>query len=452
MSSKPQTSDALQRNIGLFSAVSMMTGCMVGASIFIIPGELSASTGPTAWLSYLIGALLISFSCFMFAQVGAVLPVSGANYILCTGAVNSTWGFLYVWCYLMGNSFLFPIMSKTAATYLSIFFPALAGHIPLVSVAFILLTCGISALGNQASTRVQNACVILLIAIVLIFSAGGIGSADWSHFVPMFPRGVKPVILGVISTYYAFAGVNCIIDLSGEIKDPGKNIPRTVFISLGIVVVMYVSMCVALVGLMPAQALGVAAPAVTAAELIFPRWFSFFIAAAAIAACWTTLNALISAMSRMMFVLGRSGILPKPLSKTNRRNAPYLSISILAVMGVCMVLFSATIMQYVNVSSFYLLLTALLVAVASLRLKGSFAKEYASAAFRLDGVWYYLWPGLAIAASVVFMVLQLTDDPVMTGVAVALVPVGIGVYLLRKKRLEAGGKDVDREIMQEMYR
>lgn len=451
MSSNQQKPDALQRNIGLFSAVSMMTGCMVGASIFIIPGELSASTGPTAWLSYLIGAVLISFSCFIFAQAGAVLPVSGANYILCTGAVNSTWGFLYVWCYLLGNSFLFPIMSKTAATYLSIFFPALAAHIPLVSVVVILLTCGIGILGNQASTRVQNACVVLLIAVVLIFSAGGIMNADWSHFTPIFPSGVKPVILGVISTYYAFAGVNCIIDLSGEIKDPGKNIPRIVFISLGIVVVMYVSMCVALVALMPAYGLGVAAPAVTAAELIFPKWFSFFIAAAAVAACWTTLNALISAMSRMMFVLGRSGILPRALAKTNSRNAPYLSISILAVMGVSMVLFSATIMQYVNVSSFYLLLTALLVAVASLRLKKAFAGEYASAAFRLNGIWYYLWPCLAIAASVIFMILQFFDDPVMTGISIVLVPVGIGIYLLRKKKLEAGGKDVDRQIMEDMY-
>ncbi len=64
----------LQRNISLFAAICIMTGCVVGASVFIVPGELSASTGPTAWLSYLIGAILISFSCFMFAQVGAILP------------------------------------------------------------------------------------------------------------------------------------------------------------------------------------------------------------------------------------------------------------------------------------------------------------------------------------------------------------------------------------------
>ena len=443
-------SQGLKRNVGLFAAISMMTGCVVGASVFIVPGELSASAGPTAWLSYLIGAILISFSCFLFAQVGSILPVPGANYVLCTGAINGTWGFLYVWSFLMSNSFLFPIMSETASTYLAVIFPALADYSEIVAVAVFVITCGINLLGNNLSTKIQNACVVLLVAVVLIFSIGGVSHANWEHFDPMFPNGIMPVIIGVISTYYAFAGVNCIIELSGEIKNPGKNIPRTVFISFGIVAVMYIGMCVGLVGLMPPEELGVAAPAVTAAALVFPGWFQYFIALAALAASWTTLNAIISSMARLVYVLGKNTILPPVFGKTNRYNVPHNAIILLTVVGLLMILFSATIMQYVNISSFYLLLVSALVAVASLRIKTHFSAQYEQAEFKLKGVWYYVWPVLAIVTAVFFMGLQLQQDPIMTGVSLVLVPIAIGFYLLRKKKLEADGSSLDQKILDDM--
>ncbi|MCI8576208.1 MAG: APC family permease [Lachnospiraceae bacterium] len=440
----------LQRNISLFAAICIMTGCVVGASVFIVPGELSASTGPTAWLSYLIGAILISFSCFMFAQVGAILPVAGANYVLCTGAVSGTWGFLYVWSFLLSNSFLFPIMSKTAATYLSVIIPGLSEYIEVISVLVILFTCALNLLGNNLSAKVQNGCVILLVTVVIIFSAGGISHADWSHFEPMFPNGLMPVIVGVISTYYAFAGVNCIIELSGEIRNPEKNIPRTVFISFGIVVVMYIGMCVGLVGLMRPEELGVAAPAVTASRIIFPGWFQYFIALAAIAASWTTLNAIVSSMARLIYVLGKSGILPSGMARLNGRNVPRNAIGVLAVMGVLMVMFSATVMQYVNVSSFYLLFVSILVAVASLRIRTGFSAQYEAAEYKLKGIWYYVWPILAIITGIFFMILQFQQDPMMTGVSLVLVPVGILFYLIRKKRLEADGTSLDKRILEHL--
>lgn len=443
-------SQGLKRNVGLFAAICLMTGCVVGASVFIVPGELSASTGPTAWLSYLIGGILILFSCFIFAQVGSILPVAGANYVLCTGTVNGTYGFLYVWAFLMSNSFLFPIMSETSATYLAVIFPPLADYPMAVAVAVFVVTCAINLLGNNLSTKIQNACVILLVAVVLIFSFGGIANANWDHFVPMFPSGVMPVIIGVISTYYAFAGVNCIIELSGEIKNPGKNIPRTVFISFGIVITMYIGMCVGLVALMPPSELGVAAPAVTASLLVFPSWFQYFIALAALAASWTTLNGILASMARLIYVLGKNSILPKPLGKINRYGVPHSAIIVLTVVGLLMILFSAAIMQWVNISSFYLLLVSALVAVASLRIKTHFANQYEQAEFKLKGVWYYVWPILAIVTAIFFMGLQFQQDPVMTGASLVLVPIAVGIYIIRKKKLEADGSSLDQRIMDDM--
>lgn len=390
------------------------------------------------------------FNCFIFAQVGALMPVSGANYVLCSGAVNGTWGFMYVWGFLMANSFLFPIMSRTASNYLAVFFPAIADHVPLVSVIIIVVTVGINLLGTSVSTKVQNAAVVILIAVVLIFSAGGIIHADWSHFDPMMPKGFMPVVMGAISTYYAFAGVNNIVELSGEIKNPGKNIPRTIFISFGIVVVMYIGMCVGLVALVPADELNVALPAVTAAERAFPAFFRYFVSLAAIAASWTTLNAVIAGMARNLYMLGRVQLLPKSFAKTNKNGAPSIVLIVLMIAGCLMVVFSATVMQYVNISSFYLLWIAFLVAFASLRIKDAFPERYEKSPYKLQGIWYYVWPVLALVSGVVFMILQFRDDPGMTGVSVILVPLGVLFYYLRKRNLAAKGINVDEELSKNM--
>ena len=439
-----------KRSLGLFAAISMMTGCIVGASVFVVPGALAVTVGPGVWLSYLIGAILMFFNCFIYAQVGAMLPVSGANYMLCSSSVNGTCGFLYVWGFLLANSFLFPIMSKTAATYLSIFFPVLENHITIVSILLIVLTVLINLFGTNLSATIQNACVIILVAVVLIFSVGGVINANWSHFSPMMPSGFMPVLLGAISTYYAFAGVNCVIELSGEIKNPGKNIPRTMFVSFGIVIVMYIGMCVGLVALVPANELNVPTPAVTAAATCFPGWFKYFIALASVAACWTTLNAVCASSARLLMMLGKTSVLPSGLAKTNKRGAPQNALLVLLALGVGLVLFSATIMQFVNISSFYLMFITLLVAFASLQVKKKLPKQYEKAEYKMKGIWYYIWPALSIISGGFFMILQLRDDPVMTGVSLILLPVGVLIYQLRKRALRANDVNLDAELMKEM--
>ena len=103
-------------------------------------------------------------------------------------------------------------------------------------------------------------------------------------------------------------------------------------------------------------------------------------------------------------------------------------------------------MQYVNISSFYLLFIAFLVAFSSLRIKSAFPERYEASEYKLKGFWFYLWPSLAIISGLFFMFLQIKEDPFMTGVSIVLLPVGLLFYHLRKVRLRANGIDLDEEL------
>lgn len=433
-----------KRTLGLVSATAMLVGTVVGASVFIVPGQLASTVGPAVWLSYLIGAAVILFTAMVFAHIGSVMPVSAAVYRLSVSAVNGTWGFLYIWVFAISSVFLMPIMALTTAQYLGVFHPAL-NSMP-VAVAVIVLTGLINIVGLRASASAQNILVVIFVTVISIFVVGGVMKANWEHFTPMLPNGVAPVVVGVIATYYAFAGFNNVIELSGEIKNPGRNIVRAVFISLSIIVLLYIGVAVASVALLAPAELGVDAPVSAASAVAFPSWFSSFVALAAVAASWTTLNAAMAAMSRQVFALSKSRIFPSLWSKVNSNGTPFIAVIVIALVGVVTTLFSDNVMKFVNLSGTYLLATAMIAAVTSLMIKRRLPERYAMAEFKLTGIWYYFWPIGILVTSTFFLILAVIEDPWMSLASGVLVPVGLLLYQWRATVVNRSGVTVEMAV------
>lgn len=444
-----ENSKSLKRNLGLVSATCMLSGCVIGASVFIVPGELASTIGPAVWLSYLIGAGLIIFACFTFAQTGSVMQVAGASYMLCNRAVNGTWGFLYIWVFLIGSLFVLPIMALATVRYLGVFFPFLNNI--YVAIIILAITGAINIAGMGLSAKIQNIMVVIFVVVISVFGIGGIVNMNPQNFVPMFPEGISPVVFGAMSTYFAFSGFNYIIELSGEIKDPGRNIPRTIFASYIVVIIIYLLMAVALVALIsPSGLTGLQAPAVDASKLIFPGWFSYFIALAAIAASWTTVNAVLAAMSRDVYAMAKCGFFPNSFAKLNSSSTPYIAIIGVTILGIIATLFQAGIMKYIQFCSVYLMLVAMIIAVASLRIKTKLADEYEQAIYKLKGFWYYFWPIGILVSSTYFLYITVIADVKMSIYSAVFAVLGLVVYYFRKRQLSARGLDIDTMIKESM--
>lgn len=443
----PTTAHAVpKRTIGFMTATAMLIGTVIGASVFIVPGALAAEIGPAVWLTYLVGGFLILFAAVMFAQIGSVMPVSAANYRITAATVSGTWGFLYIWVFGIANIFLIPIMALTAAEYLGVFHPSL-NSMP-VAIGIVVFTGIINIIGLRTALSIQNLLVVILIIILAVFATGGLASADWSNFTPMFPVGVGPVIAGAVSTYYAFAGMNVVIELSGEMKNPSKSTFRMIMVGLITILVLYIGVALAAVALVPPADLGVEAPIAFAALTVFPNWFGGVIAVGAVAACWTTLNAVMAALGRQLFGLSRSNILPGALAKLNKGGTPYVSMISLTVVGVLITLFSEDVMKFVNLSGTYLLLTSITIAVSSLRIRKKLPDMYHQVEFKLRGFWYYFWPIGAIVTGAFFLVLAVMDDPGMSLLSFLLIPAGLGIYLWRANIVKRQGVSVEQRLAQ----
>lgn len=440
-----ENNGTMKRNIGVLSGLGILVGYVIGASIFVTPGTLAESTGPHVWLAYFIAGIPAFTLCFVYAQLGTLVPVSGAIYVFSSLTITNRGGYLYSIFTATELIFSTPLMAITMATYLQVFIPDL--NITISALVIMLLTFGLNFFGNRVGGQVQNFAILFLAIVVLIFTFGGVIKADWSHFTPAFPNGVSPILAGVLSCYYSFAGFNILTEMSGEIKNPSKNIPRILFLGFSIVMLLYVGTCVSLVALVPYTELGIGEPVVFAATKIFNSgWFGTFLALAAICGCWTTLNASFLGLPRTLMQLGRSKFLPKIYTKLNRFGVPIVSLSTFMCLALVAFFISDNVLFLIDMGSLFLMLVAILVCIGSLRIKKCMHEEYLNASYKLKGAFYYIWPILTLLGTGYFLADYLIRNPIILLSATIFIGIMLLIYTLRKNTLKKQGIDMDKEM------
>ncbi len=440
-----ENSGSMKRNMGVLSGLGILVGYVIGASIFVTPGVLAISTGPYVWLSYFIAGIPAFTLCFVYAQISTLVPVSGAIYVFSSLTITNRGGYLY--SIFTATDFIFstPLMAITMATYLKVFIPGL--NITIAALVIMLLTFGLNFFGNRVGAKVQSFAILFLAVVILIFTFGGVIKADWGNFTPAFPNGISPIVAGVLSCYYSFAGFNILTEMSGEIKNPSKNVPRILFLGFSIIMLLYVGICVALVALVPYTDLGMGEPVVFAATKIFNSgWFGTVLALAAICGCWTTLNASFLGLPRILMQLGRSKFLPKIYTKINRFGVPIVALS--TFMGLILIAFfiSDSVLFLIDMGSLFLMLVAILICIGSLRIKKCMHEEYLNASYKLKGAFYYIWPIFTLIGTGYFLIDYLIKNPAILFSALIFIGVMLLIYTLRKNTLKKQGIDMDEEM------
>jgi len=144
-------SKKLERSIGLIGSAVTLVGYVVGASIFILSGELASSTGPALFVSFLIASVPALLSCFVTAQIGCAYPESGAPYVAASRNLSPFWGFMLVWSLLTGATIGIPLIAYSFANYLAFFIDDLDTQ--TVALGMVVFFAVINLLGARISVK-----------------------------------------------------------------------------------------------------------------------------------------------------------------------------------------------------------------------------------------------------------------------------------------------------------
>lgn len=340
----------LKKDLGLLEVFCISSGAMISSGLFVLPALAYSKVGPYIIVSYMIAGILVIPTILSKAELVTAMPKTGGIYFFTDrsmGPAMGTLGGLAAW---------FSLAFKSAFALLGIgifallFNPGLSIlHIKLIAVACVVFFMVVNLLGVKLAGRVQSYLVIILLALLVLYVAVGVFSVDNTRF--SIPEEEDDVTLGaIIATaglvFVSFAGTTKITELAGEVKDPGKNLPKGMFLSWGVVTMLYILVIFVTVGVMePTQLQATAAnperlsPITSGGEEIMGLFGLSVMAFAALLAYISTGNAGILAASRDPMAMGKDELLPKAFGKVSKRGTPSVAIVFTSVFMIVVVLF-----------------------------------------------------------------------------------------------------------------
>ena len=335
---------ALQQTLGPFSIIAIGVGAIIGAGIFVLTGTAAAQyAGPGIMLSFVIAGIACAFVGLCYAELAALLPVSGSTYTYTSATLGEFFAWIIGWDlileYAMGAATVAVGWSGYVVSLLAnvgIHFPAalaaapgtvaakladgtvVHGIVNLPAAFIVLVLTWLLIMGTKESARLNNIMVAIKLAVVLAFIAAGIAFIDKANWTPFIPAntgefghyGWSGVLRGASVVFFAYIGFDAVSCAAQEAKNCQRDMPIGILGSLIVCTILYVIVAAVITGLVPYAQLNVADPIAVAVNVIGVTWFSVIIKLGAVVGLTTVILVLLYGQSRIFFTISRDGLLP----------------------------------------------------------------------------------------------------------------------------------------------
>ncbi|MCT9138451.1 APC family permease [Streptomyces violarus] len=309
-------SPQLQRRLGVGDAVLIGLGSMIGAGIFAALAPAARAAGSGLLVALALAAVVAYCNATSSARLAARYPASGGTYVYGRERLGDFWGYLAGWAFVIGKTASCAAMALTVGSYV---WP---GHAHAVAVAAVVALTAVNYAGIQKSawlTRVVVAVVLAVLAAVVVASLTS-SAADTVRLDVGSDATVTGVLQAAGLLFFAFAGYARIATLGEEVRDPARTIPRAIPLALGLTLVVYAAVALAVLMVLGPQGLGeAAAPLSDAVRAAGADWLAPVVRVGAAVAALGSLLALILGVSRTTLAMARDRHLPHVLAAVHPR-------------------------------------------------------------------------------------------------------------------------------------
>jgi APA family basic amino acid/polyamine antiporter len=407
-------------------------GNTIGAGIVRAPGEIAGFL-PSTWLyfaAWATGGLYMTLGALQFAELGALLPQSGGQYNFARAALGDYAGFIVGWSDWISTAGSFAAVAIVFGEYTSDLVPAAHGHVRALAAGVILLFALLQWKSMIFGSGVQNFTSLLKAALFLAVVA----VCFMRHATPVTAvasRAVTPTgwplfvafILALQVVIYTYDGWYGVVYFSGEVKNPGRDIPRAIFGTVFSVLAIYFLVNAAVVHLVSVREFAGSDFAMgLAAERVLGVMGDNFIRVVVVVGLLSSVNAMEMATSRALYAMSRDELFFPLFARVNRGGIPGPSLWLSTSVGLCFAMFSfervAAILASFFVADYALSFVSLFV-----------LRRRMPEAVRPHRAWGYPWTtSIALAASIVFLVGALASDRENTPLTFIVLAASYPVY------------------------
>ena len=319
----------LKKEIGLFEAILYGVGIILGAGIYALIGKGAGIAGNALWLSFLIGAVIATFTGFSYAELSSMYPKEAAEFVYTKNAFRKRiLAFIVEWIMLFTVTISAATVALGFGGYWSFLF---GGKIAFIALILLAAMSAINYFGIKESAKYNDVSTIIeVIGLVGIIGLGVyyITKNDLFSSLNLLetPTGIYGIFAGTTLVYFAFIGFENLVNISEEAKDGPKIIPKALLISLGISALIYVLVSISAVSILGSDALAISpAPLAEVAGKVIPNG-SFVLSLIALFATSNTVLILLIVGSRLVYGLASNKMFPSLFSAISKRGTPLYAI------------------------------------------------------------------------------------------------------------------------------
>jgi len=337
----------LKRQIGLFGAVAILVGAVIGSGIFMTPGTVAASAksfGPfmLAWILAGASGILCSL---VYAELAPAMPKAGGPYVYITEAFGKGFGFAYGWSMTIGN--YIPLVAMLATGFAKNLAKLIPGLTPvgikMVATAVILALMILNIRGTKLGSTVANIFTVGKLLALFLVIIGGFFCLSPENFTSVTTQSQTTEWNGVLSAafpaFLAFGGYYQLAYMSEDIKEPQKTLPKAMIIGMLIVIAVNVLISIVCVGTVGfAELAGSETPVIDAGTAIFGSVGTIIVAIGAVVSIFGALNGGIMSYPRVSYSMSQNGLMFPAFGKLHEKyNTPYIPTLIICLMALIFV-------------------------------------------------------------------------------------------------------------------
>ncbi len=378
LAERTATRPELARDLGVSHASAVVVGTIIGSGIFLVPAEMMQAVGSAklVYLAWLVGGVLSFFGALTYAELGAMKPQAGGEYVYVRDAYGPLGGFLYAWTWfviakpasiatiatglvrILGT---FPIFSFFPSNIVSVPFAITWGQLAAIAAAVLISLLnyfGVKKAGEfQLVFTVLKVAIILGIVVICFSGAGNATGRGWSNFATTFAGargGIAGFMAALVAALWAYDGWNDLNMVAGEVKNPGRNIPIALIAGVATVGILYVLVNAGVQYVLPASAIAASPrPASDAVALVMGRVGASIVSAGMAISMLVTLNGTIMSGARIPFAVARDGYLFSALADVHPRfHTPSVAIVLQAVLSIALLLLGGNFRQLFSLTIF----------------------------------------------------------------------------------------------------
>ena len=355
----------LRRSLGPLNLTALGIGSIIGTGIFVLTGTAAAqNAGPSLVISMVIAAVACAFAGLCYAELASMIPVAGSAYTYAYATVGEVFAWIVGWDLILEYALSMSTIAVGWSGYFVSFMRDLGWVVPapftaspgvavavagggtvggvfnLPAAVIVLLVSALLVIGIRESANTNTLLVMIKSVVLVIFVAAGIAYVRRDNLTPFIPPntgefghfGWSGILRGSAVMFFAYIGFDAVSTAAQESKNPQKDLPFGILVSLALCTVLYIAVAIVLIGIVPYTQLNVADPIAVGIEATGLTWFSPVVKVSALFGLFSTMLVQLLGQTRIFYSMSRDGLLPPLFGRVHPRfRTPHLSTMITGV-------------------------------------------------------------------------------------------------------------------------